>query len=134
MHFRKSYICSQKLDVHEANVSISQLHRIRDHIVGRIVAILHGNTNHNNQQRRDPSKSSTRKKIHGRIHDLDNVDFISSNVKSSGQEALLYVFEDKEAVIKMIIKCRQIHWPGQLTSGTPPNEESGPLAENTPLT
>ena len=38
--------------------------------------------------------------------DLDNVDFISSNVQSSRQEALLYVFEDDEAVIKMIIKGR----------------------------
>ena len=40
------------------------------------------------------------------INDLDNVDFITSNVHSSRQEALLYVFEDNEAVIKMIIKGR----------------------------
>ena len=40
------------------------------------------------------------------IDDLDNVDFISSNVNSSRQEALLYIFEDNEAVIKMIIKGR----------------------------
>ena len=40
------------------------------------------------------------------INDLDNVDFISSNVQSSHQEALLYVFQDNEAVIKMIIKGR----------------------------
>ena len=40
------------------------------------------------------------------INDLDNVDFIPSNVNSSRQEALLYVFEDNEAVIKMIIKGR----------------------------
>ena len=39
-------------------------------------------------------------------NDLDNVDFISSNVNSSRQEALSYVFEDNEAVIKMIIKGR----------------------------
>ena len=44
-----------------------------------------------------------RKKSHGMIN---NVDFISSNVHSSRQEALLYIFEDKEAVIKMIIKGR----------------------------
>ena len=48
----------------------------------------------------------TRKKSHGMIEDLDDVDFISSNVNSSRQEALLYVFEDSEAVIKMIIKGR----------------------------
>ena len=41
------------------------------------------------------------------INDLDNVDFISSNVNSSRQEALLYVFQDNEAVIKMIIKGRR---------------------------
>ena len=35
-----------------------------------------------------------------------NVDFISSNAHSSRQEALLYIFEDNEAVIKMIIKGR----------------------------
>ena len=40
------------------------------------------------------------------IDDLDNVDSISSNMHSSCQEALLYVFEDNEAVIKMIIKGR----------------------------
>ena len=40
------------------------------------------------------------------IDDLDNVDFISSNVHSSRQEASLYIFEDNEAVIKMIIKGR----------------------------
>ena len=40
------------------------------------------------------------------INDLDNVDFVLSNVQSSHQEALLYVFEDNEAVIKMIMKGR----------------------------
>ena len=35
-----------------------------------------------------------------------NVDFLPSNVQSSHQKALLYVFEDNEAVIKMIIKGR----------------------------
>ena len=36
--------------------------------------------------------------------DLTNVDHVSSNVKPSGSNAMLYVFEDNEAVIKMIIK------------------------------
>ena len=40
------------------------------------------------------------------IDDLDNVDFMSSSVHSSRKEALLYVFEDNGAVIKMIIKGR----------------------------
>ena len=32
--FWKSNICTNQLDVQEANVSVSQLHRIKDHIVG----------------------------------------------------------------------------------------------------
>ena len=40
------------------------------------------------------------------INVLDNVDLVPSNVQFPHQEALLYVFEDNEAVIKMIIKGR----------------------------
>ena len=47
-----------------------------------------------------------RKQSRRLINDLDNVDFVLSNVQSSHQEALLYVFEDNEAVIKMIMKGR----------------------------
>ena len=39
-------------------------------------------------------------------HDLQDIDLVPSNVQSARQEALLYVFEDNEAVIKMIIKSR----------------------------
>ena len=38
--------------------------------------------------------------------ELCNIDFVSSNVKSSHFGAMLYIFEDKEAVIKIIIKGR----------------------------
>ena len=37
---------------------------------------------------------------------MKDIDSVPSNVQSSHQEALLYVFEDNEAVIKMIIKGR----------------------------
>ena len=37
---------------------------------------------------------------------MNNIDSVPSNVQSARQEALLYVFEDNEAVIKMIIKGR----------------------------
>ena len=37
---------------------------------------------------------------------MKDIDSVTSNVQSSRQEALLYVFEDNEAVIKMIIKGR----------------------------
>ena len=35
------------------------------------------------------------------VHDIDS---IPSNVQSANREALFYVFEDNEAVIKMILK------------------------------
>ena len=65
-----------------------------------IVAVLHGNMYQNNQERGDPCtnlrevraaphKLQMRKKFHGMIDDLDNVGFISSNVHSSREEALL---------------------------------------------
>ena len=71
-----------------------------------IVTVLHGNTKQFKQVQRNLSTSPTRKKIPGKIDDLNNVDFVSSNANSSRQEALLYIFEDNEAVIKMIIKGR----------------------------
>ena len=41
-----------------------------------------------------------------KINVTENIDSVPSNVQSSRQEALLCVFEDNEAVIKMIIKGR----------------------------
>ena len=41
-----------------------------------------------------------------KINVMENIDTVSSNVQSSHQEALLYVFEDNEAVIKMTIRGR----------------------------
>ena len=81
-----------------------------------IVAVL-GNTNQNHtgqgdllknkrEVRSPPHTIYKRKQSQRVINDSDNVDFIPSNVQSSHQEALLYVFEDNEAVIKMIIKGR----------------------------
>ena len=46
------------------------------------------------------------KRSQGMFNVLNNVDCVPSNVQFSHQEALLYVFEDNEAVIKMIIKGR----------------------------
>ena len=81
-----------------------------------IVAVL-GNTNQSHKEQGDlfmnkrevhspPHTIHKRKQSQRVINHLDNVDFISSSVNSSLQEALLYVFEDNEAVIKMIIKGR----------------------------
>ena len=62
-------------------------------------------------ERGNPLFAVTRITLHhhqsrGVINVLDDVDLVPSNVRFSHQEALLYVFEDNEAVIKMIIKGR----------------------------
>ena len=71
-----------------------------------IVPVLHGNTNQSEHVHGNLSTYLTRKQIPGKIDDLNNVDFVSSNANSSRQEAMLYILEDNEAVIKMIIKGR----------------------------
>ena len=45
-------------------------------------------------------------KSHKKTDVMKDIDSVPSNVQSGRQEALLYVFEDNEAVIKMIIKGR----------------------------
>ena len=47
-----------------------------------------------------------RHKPHKKIDVLKDIDSVPSNVQSARQEALLYVFEDNEAVIKMMTKGR----------------------------
>ena len=74
------------------------------------MVLLLGNTTQNHDRTgklvvcRD--KNHEHQQSQGVIDDLDNVDCVPSNVQSSHQEALLYVFEDNEAVIKMITKGR----------------------------
>ena len=47
-------------------------------------------------------------KSHNKINVTRDIDAVPSSVQSARQEALLYVFEDNEAVIKMIIKGRSL--------------------------
>ena len=87
-------------------------------IHGILIVTVLGNTNQESQRTEGPVYEQTwssfkphtiptRKQSQGVIDDVDNVDFIPSNVNSSHQEALLYVFEDNEAVIKMIMKGKK---------------------------
>ena len=48
-----------------------------------------------------------RHKSQKKIDVMEDIDFISSNVQFSHHEALLYIFEDNEAVIKMVIKGKE---------------------------
>ena len=61
-------------------------------------------------QRNRPSNKHTNTQIKNQIQpndlELSNVDCVSANVTSSRSGAMLYIFEDDEAVIKMIIKGR----------------------------
>ena len=47
-----------------------------------------------------------RHKTQKKIDVMEDIDSVPSNVHSARQEALLYVFEDNEAVIRMIMKGR----------------------------
>ena len=80
-----------------------------------IVAVLHRNTYQSNQKRKHPytnlvrvksHKLPIRNKSHGMFDEIHIIDFNSSKMHSSRQEALLYIFENNEPAIKMIIKGR----------------------------
>ena len=76
-----------------------------------LIVLVLGNTIQTRDRTGQPVVNCDRDHGHNKqsqrvFKDLDNVDFIHSNVQSSHQEALLYVFEDNEAVIKMIIMGR----------------------------
>ena len=75
-----------------------------------LIVLVQGNTTHNTDRTERPvvcpHTNHGHKQSRRVINDLDNVDSVPSNVQSVRQEVLLYVFEDNEAVIKMIMKGR----------------------------
>ena len=71
-----------------------------------IVSVL-GNVPHVSDRSGQPdSDVHKRHKSQKKMDVMEDIDSVPSNVQSARQEALLYVFEDNEAVIKMIIKGR----------------------------
>ena len=71
-----------------------------------IVSVL-GNISRVSDRSGQPDKDvQKRHKSQKKIDVMEDIDSVPSNVQSARQEALLYVFEDNEAVIKMIIKGR----------------------------
>ena len=121
MHIWKSYLCSNKLDVQETDVSFSQLSTESEIISldtglrldglpalelwDLMVSVLGSMTQISDRTGR-PVVTDRSQQSQGKINVMENIDSVPSNVQSSRQEALLYVFEDNEAVIKMIIKSR----------------------------
>ena len=72
-----------------------------------LIVSVFGNVSHISDRSGKPDNDVHKHhKSQKRINVKENIDSVPSNVQSSRQEVLLYVFEDNEAVIKMIIKGR----------------------------
>ena len=123
MHFRKSHVCTNKLDVQETNLSFTHSSTEAEIISldtglrldgllalelwDLIVSVFGSVSQISDRTGRLVNIDVQRnQKSQGKINVMENIDFVPSNVQSSRQEALLYVFEDNEAVIKMIINGR----------------------------
>ena len=72
-----------------------------------IVSVLGNVSRVSDQSGKPESDDHKHHKSLNKIDVIHDIDAVPSNVQSARQEALLYVFEDNEAVIKMIIKGRK---------------------------
>ena len=74
-----------------------------------LIVSVHGNVYRVSDESGQPDNDVHKHyKSHNKIDAMKDIDSFPSNVQSSRQEASLYVFEDNEAVIKMIIKGRTL--------------------------
>ena len=71
-----------------------------------IVSVLGNISRVSDRSMKPESDDHKHHKSHNKIDVMKDIDAVPSNVQPARQEALLYVFEDNEAVIKMIIKGR----------------------------
>ena len=69
-----------------------------------IVSVLGNVSRVSDRSRQLDSDVHKRHKSQKKIDVMADIDTVLSNVQSARQEALLFVFEDNEAVIKMIVK------------------------------
>ena len=69
-----------------------------------LIVSVFGNISHVSDQTGQPVNGKN--KSYNEIDVMQDIDSVPSNVQSASREALLYVFEDNEAVIKMIMKGR----------------------------
>ena len=69
-----------------------------------LIVSVFGNISHISDRTGQPVNGKN--KSHNKIDVMQDIDSVPSNVQSASREALLYVFEDNEAVIKMIMKGR----------------------------
>ena len=125
--FLMSNIRLHQLDVQEINVRVPQFYRIRNHFVGcwfengratwtwlmgcgdRSVSFLEDYRITNPSSSRHlfaKSQSQPKQKGNRDVDQLSHVDFVTTYANSSQGESQLCIFEENEAVIKMIIKDR----------------------------
>ena len=71
-----------------------------------IVSVLGNGSRVSDGSGKPESDVHKRQKSHNKISVVHDIDAVPSNVQSARQEALLYVFEDNEAVNKMFMKGR----------------------------
>ena len=72
-----------------------------------LIISVFGNISHISDRMGKPLNGEDKHhKSHKKIDAMKDVDSVPSNDPSARQEASLYVFEDNEAVIKMIMKGR----------------------------
>ena len=69
-----------------------------------LIVSVFGNISHVSDRTGQPVNGKN--KSYNKIDVMQDIDSVPSNVQSASREALLYVFEDNEAVIKMIMKGR----------------------------
>ena len=69
-----------------------------------LIVSVFGNISHVSDGAGQPVNGKN--KSYNKIDVVHDIDLVPSNVQSASREALLYVFEDNEAVIKMIMKGR----------------------------
>ena len=69
-----------------------------------LIVSVSGNISHVSDRTGQPVNGKN--KSYNKIDVMQVIDSVPSNVQSASREALLYVFEDNEAVIKMIMKGR----------------------------
>ena len=73
-----------------------------------LIVSVFGNISHFSDRTERPVNGEDKHhKSHNKIDVMEDIDSVRSNVQSASREALLYVLEDNEAVIKMIIKGRR---------------------------
>ena len=74
-----------------------------------LIVSVFGNVSHVSDRSGQPDNDvHKRHKSPMNIDVMEDIDSVPSNVQSARQEALLYLFEDNEAVIKMIMKGRSL--------------------------